>query len=91
MVSQRFRKRLPLIAFILLAVLCLLLLGFACACMTEQPMQAIERALGAVSSSPAAIEVWPLIVLSLLAGAVLVGGRRPSPRQSLVLLQRFLL
>lgn len=91
MVLERFRVRLPLVAFILVAVICLLLLGFACACMTDQPMQAIERALSAVSSSPAAIEVWPLIVLSLLAGVVLLGGRRPSSRQSLELLQRFLL
>jgi len=87
---ERFRGRLPLVAFILLAVICLLLLGFACACLTDHPMQSFDRALGVVSSLPIPVEVWPLIVLSLLASALVAGGGRVS-RVSLVALQRFLL
>jgi hypothetical protein len=91
MVLQRFRKRLPLVAFILLAVVCLLLLGFACACLTDHPMQAIERALGALSSVLAIVEVWPLIVLSLFAAVAFLGVRQVLLRPSPALLQRFLL
>lgn len=85
----RLRRRLPLIVFILLAVLCLLVIGFACACFSDHPAQAIERAV----SPPATlvIEVWSVVVLTLLAAPLgltrRVGGFGPaSPAQ----LQRFL-
>jgi hypothetical protein len=89
---QTLRGRMPLVAFILLAVVCLALLGFACACLSDQPMQALERALGAIPSLPALIEVWSLMALSLLAAgstlaAVRPRSRSPSPAQ----LQRFLI
>lgn len=87
----RLRRRLPLIAFILLAVLCLLLIGFACACVSDQPAQAIERAVSAPAAIPGLIEVWSLVVLSLLAAPLVHAHRaggfgRASPAQ----LQRFL-
>ncbi len=87
----RLRRRLPLIVFILLAVLCLLLIGFACACFSDHPAQAIERAVSAPAATPAVIEVWSLVVLSFLAAPLVlthrVGGfGRASPSQ----LQRFL-
>lgn len=88
---ERFRGRLPLLAFILLAVICVLLLGFACACLTDHPMQSFERALSVVSSPTAPIEAWPLIVLSLLAAALVGHGRRVSSHPSREWLQRFLL
>jgi hypothetical protein len=82
---------LPLIVFILLAVLCLLLIGFACACFSDQPAQAIERIVSAAAATPAAIEVWSLVILSLLT-VPLVGARRAGGfgRASPAQLQRFL-
>jgi len=81
----------PLIAFVLLAVLCLALLGFACACLSDQPAQAIERATSLGAALPALVEVWALLIASI-AGAsfVLVAGERTRSRASPALLQRFL-
>jgi hypothetical protein len=89
---QALRGRMPLVAFILLAVVCLALLGFACACLSDQPMQALERALGAIPSLPALVEVWSLMALSLLAaGSALTVVRPRSRSPSPALLQRFLI
>jgi hypothetical protein len=89
---QALRGRMPLVAFILLAVVCLALLGFACACLSDQPMQALERALGAIPSLPALIEVWSLMALSLLAAGSALAVVRPRSRSpSPALLQRFLI
>jgi hypothetical protein len=88
---QALRGRMPLVAFILLAIVCLALLGFACACLSDQPMQALERALGAIPSLPALIEVWSLTVLSLLAAGAAAATVRPRSRApSPALLQRYL-
>jgi hypothetical protein len=90
---DRLRARMPLLAFILLALVCLLMLGFACACMSDHPMQALKQALGSVPALPALVEVWSLLALAVLAAARLVTGpltaraRAPSPAS----LQRFLL
>jgi hypothetical protein len=88
----RLRRRLPLIVFILLAVLCLVLIGVACACFSDHPWQAAERAISASAAMPGlVIEIWSLVVVSLLAAPHVatrrVGGfGRASPAQ----LQRFL-
>lgn len=87
---QRLRQRLPLIVFIFFLVLIVMLVGIACACLTDHPMQAVERALSAVSAAPAMIEVWTYAFAAMMLGA-LVGPRRfalgrASPQQ----LQRFL-
>jgi hypothetical protein len=88
----RFRGRLPLIAFLLLLVICLLLVGFACACFSDQPMEALERALGAIPALPALVEVWSLAALVALGSAVFLSGARARARApSPALLQRFLL
>jgi hypothetical protein len=90
---QALRGRMPLVAFILLAVVCLALLGFACACLGDNPMQALERALGAFPALPALVEVWSLVAWLALASGVLLAAtttaraRAPSPAS----LQRFLL
>ena len=81
----------PLVVFILLAVVCLALLGLACACTSDQPAQAFERTLASGAELPALVELWPLLVPSLMsAGAVVLvvmpRSRSPSPAQ----LQRFL-
>jgi len=82
----------PLVAFILLAIICLALLGFACACLSDYPLQALERALGAVPALPALTEVWSLIALVALASALLATAPRARARApSPALLQRFLL
>ncbi|MGH3058669.1 MAG: hypothetical protein ACRDOP_05970 [Gaiellaceae bacterium] len=85
------RGRLPLIVFFLLALVCLGVFGFACACLSDQPALALERALQG-PAMPALVELWPVVILGLLAPAlalivreVLARGRA-SPAQ----LQRFL-
>jgi len=81
----------PLVAFILLAVVCLALFGFACACLSDHPMQALERALSAIPALPALVEVWSLTVLALFSASALVAGRETLRRsRSPAALQRFL-
>ncbi len=83
----------PLVAFVLLAVVCLALLGFACACLSDQPWQAIDRALSTGQALPPLVEVWSLLALmalasgALLAATTMARARAPSPAA----LQRFLL
>jgi hypothetical protein len=89
---QRLRQRLPLLVFVLLLVFGLLLLGFACACITDHPVQAIERALAAIPALPPLVEVWSVTAAALMALSLLVGHRaRPVARPSPAVLQRFLL
>lgn len=89
MALERLRGRMPLMAFVLLAVLCLALVGFACACLDDQFAQAFDRI---VQSAPAAvIELWPAFALSVLAGFSLIVFAIPlSDRASPASLQRFL-
>jgi hypothetical protein len=90
---QALRGRMPLVAFILLALVCLALFGFACACLSDHPMQVLERALGAIPALPALIEVWSALALlalgsaAILAATAIARARAPSPAG----LQRFLL
>jgi cytochrome c biogenesis factor len=72
----------PLVAFILLAVLCLLLLGFVCACLTDHPAQAVERALAVGGALPALVLVWSLtaaLALPLLRMFSVPAMGRSSP------------
>jgi len=81
----------PLVAFVLLAVVCVALLGFACACLTEQLAQAIDRAISIQAMLPPLIEIWTLFAAAgIAAGFRLVRTERPSGRASPALLQRFL-
>jgi hypothetical protein len=78
----------PLWAFVLLAVLCLALVGVACACLDDQFAQAFDRALQA---PVAVMEAWPAMPLALLAALSLVSlasafvdpGHRPMRRVTL--------
>ncbi|MGH2996373.1 MAG: hypothetical protein ACRDM9_08660 [Gaiellaceae bacterium] len=80
----------PLVGFVLLAVLCIALLGFACACLSDHPMQALERALAAIPAAPALIEVWSLALALAVAGAfAATRGMRTAPTPTA--LQRLLL
>ncbi len=82
----------PLIAFVLLALICLAIIGLACACLSDQPGQAIERAVSSGSVLPPLIEVWSLLfVASFGAGLLVVFEHRAGSRASPALLQRFVL
>jgi len=83
----------PLLAFILLAVVCLALVGFACACLSDHPVQALERALGAIPALPALVEMWSVLaLLGLGSGAALAAAASARARApSAAGLQRFLL
>lgn len=81
----------PLVVFVLLAIVCLGLLGFACACLSDQPAAALERAVQAPALAPALIELWPPLLLGAFAASLLVftpvaARGRASP----AVLQRFL-
>ncbi len=91
MAIERLRQRLPFVVFVLLLVLVLLLLGFACAFITDHPMQAIERVLAAIPALPPVLQVWSVQVA--LFGIVALALVRPIPnaRPSPAVLQRFLL
>jgi len=85
---ERLRGRMPLWAFVLLAVLCLALIGVACACLDDQFAQAFERAFQAPI---AVMEAWPAMALVLLGPlSLVVLAIRASERASPAMLQRFL-
>jgi hypothetical protein len=83
---------LPLIVFVLLVLLCLLLFGLACACVSDHPTQAIERALSSIPAAPPLFEVWAVAALSAVASLGLLRQRAAAvARASPADLQRFLL
>ena len=85
------RKRLPLVVFILLLVILVMLVGIACACVTDHPMQAIEKAVAAIPAAPAVMEVWAALISGLFAAAIVFAWPRTArERASPALLQRFL-
>lgn len=88
---QRLRKRLPLVVFVLLVIFFVLVLGFACLCMSDHPTQAADRALSAMTHAPAIIEMWSLALL-LLAPLLMLRPIEAIPatgRASPARLQRF--
>ncbi|MGH3118286.1 MAG: hypothetical protein ACRDQ2_14480 [Gaiellales bacterium] len=91
MAIDRLRQRLPFVVFVLVLVLGLMLLGFACACITDHPVQLIERILAAIPALPPVLEVWSLHVIAALAIALAVVRPIPIARPSPAGLQRFLL
>jgi hypothetical protein len=85
----RLRLRLPLIVFILLALLCLGLIGFACACFSDQPIQALQRAIAAIPAAPPVLQVWSFVAVLTAAAVVAMPGFAVA-RSSPAALQRFL-
>lgn len=80
----------PLVVFLFLVLLLVMLVGIACACLTENPMQGIERVLTALAQLPAAPVAWSLALSTLLlvsvpASVQNAGRGRASPAA----LQRF--
>lgn len=84
------RKRLPPVVFILLLIFLLLMLGIACVCISDHPVQPIERALGAITAAPPVMEIWTLMVVLMFVSAVLIRPRTVASRASPATLQRFL-
>jgi hypothetical protein len=81
----------PLVLFILLALVCLALLSFACACLSDQPAQALERWTSLGAAIPPVLAVWSALIASLTAAPfLLVARERARSRASPALLQRFL-
>lgn len=81
----------PLVVFILLAILCLGMLGFACACLSDQPAAAVERAVQAPALAPALVELWPALLFgAFAAGLLLFSPVAARGRASPAVLQRFL-
>lgn len=90
MAIAALKRRVPLWAFLLLAILCLAMLGVACACLSDQPAQAADRAHSAMSALPGVVELWSFGLLALaLVSAVFL--RRTALTPSPVALQRLLL
>jgi hypothetical protein len=87
---MRLRRHLPLVVFIFLVLLAVMLVGLACACFTDHPMQAIEKALSVIPAAPPMVEVWPALVLGLFAGALVLTLTVAARGRSPALLQRFL-
>ncbi len=82
----------PLFVFILLAVFCLVLLGVACACASNHPVQSIDRALSAIPAAAPLVEVWSFAFSTLVILVSLeVRRRRVEYATSPAALQRFLL
>lgn len=78
--------------FILLAVLFLMMVGVACACLTDHPMQAADTVSAPIIALPPLVVVWALLVLVLAATPLRLDGRtRATGRASPADLQRFLL
>lgn len=88
---ERIRRRMPLVVFVLLFVLVVLIVGFACACFSDQPLQNVERALGAAAAGPALVEMWAaLLAIALLWSAPYARAVAPMGRASPARLQCFL-
>ncbi|MFN2470985.1 MAG: hypothetical protein ABR583_08355 [Gaiellaceae bacterium] len=91
MAIARLRGRMPLVVFILLVLVCLGLLGFACACLSDQPAVALERAMQGPALPPAVVELWPAILFGVFAAGLLVYAPVAArSRASPAVLQRFL-
>jgi hypothetical protein len=82
---------LPLIAFVFLVVLLVMLVGIACVCATDHPMQTIERALSSIPAAAAVLEIWTYAVAAIMLAAFVAPARRLAvERASPQELQRFL-
>jgi hypothetical protein len=88
---QSLRRRLPFVVFILVLVVAVVMIGFACACIADHPGKALDRAISVVPAGVPLIEMWPLMMLLLAPAWLFVAApRRAQGRASPPLLQRFL-
>jgi hypothetical protein len=88
----RLRRRLPLLAAILLAIFCLGTVSLACSCATDQPGQAVKQAIQSIASAPAVMELWVFFVVVIVLMPLQAARRRHDGREraSPATLQRFL-
>lgn len=91
MLIERMRKRLPFVVFLFLVLILLMIVGLACACLSDHPMQAVEKAVSTVQVTAPVMESWPALILGFFGVPILlllpvVARERASP----ALLQRFL-
>lgn len=89
---SRLRGRVPAVALVLIALVCLGLLGFACACLVDDPAAAIASVLEGIAAAPALVAAWPLVVAAIGGAAGLLAVAAATARaRSPAALQRFLL
>jgi hypothetical protein len=88
---QSLRSRLPFIVFVLVLVIAVVMIGFACVCIADHPGKALDRASSSIPAGAPVMDMWPLLVLLLAPVWLFVAGpRRAQGRASPPLLQRFL-
>ena len=73
---QRMRRVLPPVALVLLALFCLLIVGVACACVSDHPAQTVDRALTAAQANPLTLDVWSGLEPAVLVGFLVVAAAR---------------
>jgi thiol-disulfide isomerase/thioredoxin len=66
------------------------LIGFVCACFSDYPTQAVDRATSLGGALPPLLDVWTLLIALALPGLGAVRAVRPFGRASPQLTQRFL-
>lgn len=90
------RRRLPLLASLLLVLTCVMAVGVVCACSSDQSIQSVQRIVHADGSSAsmyAPLQLWGLAWLTLVAmvvAPVLADRASARGRASPQVLQRFL-
>ena len=88
----RLRRRLPLLACVLLLFMCVAAVGTTCAvCVSSHPVQALERTLGsfpAIAPSPA-VDWGVVVVLAFVSVLIVRRPVRSLGRASPAVLQRF--
>ncbi len=88
---QSLRHRLPFVVFVLVLVVAVVMIGFACVCIADHPGKALDRASSLAPAGTPVIEMWPLMVLLFAPALMFVAApRRAQGRASPPLLQRFL-
>jgi hypothetical protein len=83
-----------LIVALLLVLIALTAVGFACACMSAHPMQGIEQTVAASSVAvsimvPAVFELWAVALASIVLASFVASQRNGFGRASPQVLQRF--
>lgn len=72
------RRRLPLPVFIVVLAIALVLAGFACACLSDHPLQALEQLVAALAAAPfPLLEAWALA--AAFAFALMASQNSPQP------------
>jgi hypothetical protein len=79
-----------MVAFILLALVCLLLIGFVCACLSDHPALAVERALLLGGALPPLVVVWALLTALTFPRLLITVTVPAMGRSSPLLTQRLL-